>query len=121
MLLAGCASSRWKYIRERPSAKAVTKVKVTTEPAGAEISVNGNYQAKSPVEIPVRYPYIVRLYERREMLPYPHVEEREVPIYSGNVFRFDANLLGYRGATKSVALQGEEQVEVHIRLEKRTD
>lgn len=121
MLFTGCTSSRWKFIRQRPQGKAVTKVTVITEPAGAEIAVNGNYQAKSPVEIPVRYPYIVRVYERREVLPYPHLEEREVPVYSGNVFRFEANLLGYKSASRSVSFNGEEKKEVVFRLEKRID
>jgi hypothetical protein len=117
--VAGCSSwSQWQFIRERPGEKVVTKLLVRTVPPGGEISINGSYQGKAPIRIPVRYESSYRVYERREALPYPHVETREVPSYRGNVFRLDAYVIGRGKATQTVTANGEEELEVTIEYDR---
>ena len=120
LVLGGCATSNWMFVRERPQEKVVTKVLVRTVPSGAEVSVNGHFQGNTPIEIPVRYPVNIRVFQRREALPYPHMEEREVRTYERNVFRFDAFLMGHDRATESVTLLGEETKAVTINLKAKS-
>ena len=115
--LTGCSSwTQWKHIEDRPGGKATTKLLVRTVPTGAEVSINGDYQGKAPLEIPVRYPFEVRVYERSQALPYPHREERELRSYSRNVFRLEAYLMGRVRGTQTVTASGEETLDVTITL-----
>ena len=117
LLLGGCkTSSQWQFVRRGPSRKIVTKVLVRTEPTGAEISVNGNFVGRAPVEIPIRYAKSTKVYERRNYAPYPHVEERELPEYSGNTFTIGAYVVGYHKAEEQLELTGEESMDVSLVL-----
>jgi hypothetical protein len=119
VLLGGCkTSSRWKFLRHGPSGKITTKVIVRTEPSGAEVNVNGKYQGLSPIEIPIRYTYATKIYERKEYVPYPQFEQRDFRYYRGNEFTIGAYAVGYEPTTKKVELKGEESIEVTIELRK---
>jgi hypothetical protein len=117
LLLTGC-TSRWQFHRFAPGGSVTTQVEVTTSPPGADVTVNGKPLAKAPFVVPVKYPFEVRVFERRNALPYPHREERRVRDYDRNRFTFRAVLVGYTTAEKVVRLNGEERVEVRLTLRK---
>jgi len=118
----GCkTSSGWRFLRHGPSGKVTTKVVVRTVPAGAEVSVNGKFQGVAPVEIPIRYIYATKIYERKEYVPYPRFEESELKHYEKNEFRIGAYMVGYLKAEQTVKLKGEETIEIAIELRKRPE
>ncbi len=102
-------------MNERPPGKATTEVTLRTIPEGAEVSVNGTYLARAPLVVPLRYPALVQVYERRRFLPWPHVESRELPRYE-RTFRFEALLPGFEPGTVDVFPQGEQALNVEIVL-----
>lgn len=112
----GCTSSRWQYVRNRPDQTATTGVTVRTDPTGAEVSINGEYCGESPVRVPVMYPVEIKVYERRNAVPYPHVESKELKTYVRNVFTFTAIKTGYREGKAEVTLLGNEEREITIKL-----
>ena len=116
-LLAGC-TSKWQFHRIAPGGHVTTDVHVTTSPPGADVTVNGSPLAKAPFVVPVKYRFEVRVFERRNALPYPHREERRVRDYSRNRFNFRAVLVGYTMAEEVVRLNGEERVDVELTLHK---
>ncbi|MEN8148550.1 MAG: PEGA domain-containing protein [Planctomycetota bacterium] len=122
LAVSGCkTASQWQFSRQGKSGKITTLVTVRTQPTDAEVSVDGKYQGRSPVEIPIRYVYKTRVYERKEYFPYPHFEERELVGYERNDFTIGAFVVGYRVAEKEIELKGEEKIELVLTLEKRTD
>ena len=117
--VGGCkTSSRWQFLRYGESGKITTKVVVRTEPPGAEVSVNGRRQGTAPIEIPIRYTYATKVYERKEYVPYPQFEQRKLRTYEGNEFTIGAFVIGYREETKKVELKGEETIELTLKLRK---
>ena len=114
-LLPACAS-QWRHVRERPEGKAETLMKIYSVPSGAEISLDGSYWGKTPFEVKIRYPYNLRVYQRRTYFPYPHVEEKEVKSYTDNTFVFTVFAIGHERAEERVTLEGEETRELDIRL-----
>lgn len=117
LLLAGCSTSgNWHFLRERPSGKSTTRVTVTSEPAGAEVTLNGQYMGTTPFVVPIEYPYSVRVFERRTALPYPHVEQKDVNTYRNNRFTFRFHAIDHDLVEKTIELNGEETAEVHAVL-----
>jgi hypothetical protein len=120
IVATGCGtSSDWQFVRERPPVEVTTRVTVRTDPSGADVSVNDTYLGQSPVAVPIIYRAEVKVYERREALPYPHVESRELKTWVHNVFTFTANKTGYRIGKAEVTLRGGEEREITIKLEPR--
>jgi hypothetical protein len=117
ILLGGCAG-QWVFNREEPIARTTTEVTVRTQPAGADVSVNGEYIGQSPLTVPLRYSYEVRVYERRCYLPWPHVESRQVPSYARE-FRFSARTTGFSDAEQVLIPTGEEKLDLRIVLRPR--
>ena len=118
LLGAGCVRGGWHYVDERLPERATTEVLVQTEPAGADVSVNGEFLGRSPLIVPVRYPFVTRVFERRRMLPWPHVEEREVPVYS-STFTFSAVTTGFMPAEETLRPAGEEKLSLRLVLTPR--
>ena len=116
LLLAGCASSRWRFVRNRPDETMETRVTVRSEPPGAEVLLNGKYMGVTPFAVPVRYPCEVRVYERREALPYLHVESKETRTWKGNEFTFRFRLPGHHETERKLTLTGEETRELSVPL-----
>ncbi len=116
LLVGGCSTSTWQFVRERPSRNTVTEVTVRTTPPGADVFLNGKLLGQSPLIVPVKYSYVTRHYQRRNALPYPHVEDREVKTYEHNKFVFEANAVGYRRARKELVFHGEEKEEFTFEL-----
>jgi len=112
----GCASSRWQYLRTRPLQTTTTKVTIRTDPTGAEVSVNGNFLGESPLLVPVEYNVELKVYERRTVLPYPHIESKELETWVRNVFTFTAIKTGYTATKAEVTLRGNEEREITIKL-----
>ena len=112
----GCTSSRWQYVRARPDQTTTTNVTVRTDPTGAEVSINGQYCGDSPVRVPVMYPVEIKVYERRNVVPYPHIDSKELKTYVQNVFTFTAVRTGYRETRAEVTLLGNEEREITIKL-----
>jgi hypothetical protein len=117
LLVGGC--SQWQHVRYKDDAKGTTLVRIKTDPAGAEISLNGTPIGVSNLEVPIRYPCKVSLYQRREYLPYPHVAERDLKSYYQNDFTIGAYLIGYYPMKMEITLNGEPTKEVFIRLRKK--
>ncbi len=115
-LTAGCTSSRWQYLRTRPTQTATTKVTVRTDPSGAEVSINGDYLGEAPVVVPVMYNVEVKVYGRRTVFPYPQRETRELKTWVQNVFTFSAIKTGYSETKAEVTLRGNEEREITIKL-----
>ena len=115
LLLGGCAS-KWVCAQDAPGDYATTRVKVTTDPPGGDVSVNGNRLGKAPFVVPIRYPYQLKVYERRNFWPYPHREEKETRYYFQNGYTFQAFLVGHSMAQRELRLFGEEEVEVELTL-----
>lgn len=117
LLLAGCSSmTNWRFLRERPSGKATTRVTVTSEPDGAEVTLNGDYMGTTPFVVPIAYPYAVRVFERRVALPYPHVEQKEIDTYRNNVFTFRFHAIDHELVDRRLELRGEPEAKVHAVL-----
>jgi hypothetical protein len=116
LLVAGCTASRWQYTRTRPYEHPVTRVTVRSDPPGAEVSLNGDYMGETPFVVPVRYRCEVMVYERRQALPYLHVETKELRTYSSNVFELHFRKYGFRDATRELTLNGEEEIEISVPL-----
>jgi len=113
----GCkTSSRWTLLRHGPSGKITTKVTVRTNPPGAEVNVNGKFQGPAPIEIPIRYTYSTKIYERKEYVPYPQFEQKELRSYDKNEFTIGAYVVGYREASEKIELNGEKAREVTLEL-----
>lgn len=113
LALFGCATSdNWHYVRQRPRQTAETEATVISHPAGAEVFLNGTYMGVAPFVVPIRYPYDLRVFERRVLLPTPHIEEKEVPTYLRNEFTFQFHWSGGKSESVKITLHGEEKVEV---------
>lgn len=119
LFTGGC--SQWQHVRNKADGKGTTLVRIKTEPAGADISVNGNAIGVSNLEVPIRYPSRVRLYQRRQYLPYPHVAETEIESFYKNDFTITAYLVGYFPMKTTITLNGEPTKDVVIRLRKKPD
>ena len=114
--LTGCSAwSNWIYAREGPPGKSTTEVTIVTDPPGAEISINGKYLGESPLIVPVRYAYDMRIFVRRKTVP-PELEEKRVKIYTENEFVFSAYSTGYRRAKTTIFLHGEALQQIHLTL-----
>ena len=120
LFLAGC-SSNWRYVRDAPRGQVTTVVVVKSIPPGAEILLDGEYLGASPFEMPVIYAYEARVYQRRETVPLPRVAEKIVKSYHHNVLEFEAHLLDHAVRKHTVTMEGEERLEVTIRLKKLPD
>ena len=120
LFLAGC-SSKWRYIREAPRGKVTTVVVVKSNPPGAEILLDGEYLGVTPFEMPVIYAYEARVYQRRETVPIPKVAEKIVKSYNHNVLEFEATLLDHAVRKQTVTMEGQERLEVTIRLKRLPD
>ena len=117
VLGGGCSTkSTWQFVRERPRQKTITEVTVRTTPDGADVFLNGSLLGQAPLVVPVKYGYVTRHYQRRNAVPYPHVEDKEVRTYENNEFVFEARKMGHVEAQKELVLNGEENVEISIEL-----
>jgi hypothetical protein len=119
LFAGGC--SQWQFVRDKADGKGTTLVRIRTEPPGADISVNGNAIGVSNLEVPIRYPSRVGLYQRREYLPYPHVAETEIESFYKNDFTITAYLVGYFPMKTTITLNGEPTKDVVIRLRKKPE
>ena len=113
---ASCTSSRWQFVRDRPPGKATTEVRIRTVPENVEVRLRDDYMGQSPVAIPIRYSYEVKVYQRRKALPYPSVEEKEHKTYVRNEFVFQFFKPGYVRTERTVTLEGEEAVDLEVTL-----
>jgi hypothetical protein len=120
LLLAGCTTSDWRFVRTRPADRLTTNVTVRTEPSDAEVSLNGNYLGESPIRVPVMYPVEIKVYERRVAVPFPKVESRDLKTYVFNVFTFTAYKTGYHEGSAEVTLRGNEEREITIKLKRKS-
>jgi hypothetical protein len=114
--LSSCARE-WYRVREEESVRVRTEVTFFTEPAGADVSVNGSYRGTTPVMIPFHYRYRRVIYAReRSYGVVRDTEERMLPEYFSNHFEVTVTKPGFEPAVHYLDLRGEQDMEVHVPL-----
>jgi hypothetical protein len=114
---AGC-QSQW-YLGPQQHDLVTTNVLVRTEPPGAFVAFNGVEQAKAPVRIPVEYNHVEQMWTRQTntLLLFHHAEDRRRHVYGENRHTVSAHLPGHDDAEQVLVLEGEDEIEVLLRLQ----
>jgi hypothetical protein len=141
LLLAGC-KSQW-YQQHEVHNLITTEVTLRSEPSGANITWQNQSIGRTPARMPVEYDHTEQLWSRQvnqgelmredmgpvvKILTFPvwgiasffhTTQDRRRHVYSGNMFDVVVTKPGYQSASRQVELQGEDEVDVSFRLEKR--
>jgi len=139
--LAGCRS-QW-YLQNEAHDLLTTDVVIRSYPTGADIRWDGVSLGPAPLRMPVEYDHVEQLWARQgsvgrrwceewgtfgAIIGFPiwvpamlfhETEDRRVHVYGHNEFEVSARLAGHNEAWRNVKLQGEDSVNVRIRLEPR--
>ena len=141
LLLTGC-KSQW-YQQHEVHNLVTTEVMLRSEPPGATIQWENVSIGKTPARLPVEYDHTEQLWTRQvnqgelmredmgpvvKVLTFPiwgiasffhTTQDRRRHVYGGNEFTVRMTLPGYQDAERQVQLQGEDEVDISMRLEKR--
>lgn len=138
LLLSACQSQY--YLQHDESEIVTTNVLVETAPTGAWVAFDGVRQAKSPVRIPVEYTHTEQLWSRQSnhgakmreewstvgvILGFPiwgvasffhYKEDVRRHVYSNNHHEVTATMKGRQEHTRTLDLNGEEEIRVELEL-----
>ena len=139
--LTGC-QSQW-YLQNESHNLLTTDVFVNTEPQGAEIRWDDVSIGPAPLRMPVEYDHVEQLWTRQNnvgarmredwgtfgtivgfiiWIPaslFHETEDRRVHVYGHNEFEVTARMRGYNDEYQDVKIEGEDEVHVRLRLDKR--
>ena len=141
LALSACQT---QWFLERDYGELVTtEVVVKTDPPNAHVSFDGVRMAKSPVRIPVEYHHSDQLWSRQnnygarmredwsttmQIIGFPvwgiasffhFSEDMQRHVYSANQHVVSATLKGHHEASEELLLEGEAEVVVELKLEKK--
>ena len=141
LLLTGC-QSQW-YEQHYVHNLITTDVVIRSEPAGARIQWETASIGKAPVRLPVEYDHTEQLWTRQNnqgarmredmgtvmtILTFPvwaiaslfhTTEDRRRHVYGHNTFAIMLTKPGYNDAHRVIELEGEDEVDVMVRMKKR--
>ena len=137
----GCQSQY--YLQMESPNKLTTDVVIRTEPSGADIRWNDVAIGRSPLRMPVEYNHTEQLWTRQTnvgarlreewgtlgtIIGFPiwlpaslfhETEDVRRHVYGNNVFEVTARMRDHADTYRTVTLEGEDEVEVRIRLDER--
>ena len=141
LLLTGC-KSQWIQNHEVHNL-VTTDVVIHTEPTRARLKWENVSIGKAPVRLPVEYDHTEQLWSRQNnqgarmredmgpiltILTFPvwaiasffhTTEDRRVHVYGNNEFTVSASATGHHTVEHAIKLEGEDEVNVSLRLEER--
>jgi hypothetical protein len=141
LTLAGCQSQY--YLQNESHNLLTTDVIVRTEPSGAEIRWNDVSIGKSPLKMPVEYDHVEELWTRQTnvgarlredwgtfgtIIGFPiwipasffhETEDVRRHKYGNNEFEITARMRGHNDEYRTIKIEGEEELEVRMVLDKR--